>query len=159
MFRRALLIVLLSGLLGILVNSVSPRGISISGPVPMPEIEGVKQIGLVEAWRFYQSGEVIFVDARSREEYEAGSIPGAVSLGVDEFEEKVSSFLELIPRDTMLVVFCTGRGCESSLEVAALLRQAGFPHIYLFFEGWEEWTKSGYPTSNHASDSGGDALL
>jgi len=147
MFRRALLIVLFSGLAGILVNSASPRGIPLFGPVPLPEIEGVEQIGLAEAWSLFQTGQSVFVDARSGPEFAARSIPGALSLGADEFDEKVSSLLDLLPQDSILVVFCSGKGCESSREVAGFLRDAGFRHVKVFLGGWEEWTDSGYPTS------------
>ncbi|MEA3231463.1 MAG: rhodanese-like domain-containing protein, partial [Thermodesulfobacteriota bacterium] len=46
------------------------------------------------ARKLYDSGKFVFVDARSRDDYEEGHIKGAVSLPVGEFDEKIDVFLE-----------------------------------------------------------------
>ncbi|MEW6440825.1 MAG: rhodanese-like domain-containing protein [bacterium] len=145
MIKRALLLILASGLIGLTANSLSPNGVRILGPVAPAPIEGVRAIDLEGAWGLFQGRQAVFVDARTREEYDAGSIPGALSLSADEFEEKASAFLDLVPLDATVIVYCSGKGCDSSREVAELLRESGYRDIRLFYGGWEEWKRSGHP--------------
>lgn len=145
MLRKAAAIVLVAAGLGLFVNGVSPKGIPLFGPLPTHEIEGVDGIGLQDVWEAFNKGQAIFVDARSAQEYLSGHIPGAVSLDAGSFEEKLSSFLTLVPRDATLVVYCDGAGCGASREVAELLKDAGYRNIRLFHGGWEEWIRRGYP--------------
>jgi rhodanese-related sulfurtransferase len=44
------------------------------------------------AKQIYDSGEAVFVDARSREDYEEGHIKGAVSLPVGQFHDFIEAF-------------------------------------------------------------------
>lgn len=152
MLRRAGLIVLVATTMALIANAVSPKGLPLFGPLPLPGIEGVPRIGLEDTWQSFERGREIFVDARSPEEYRKGHIPGAVSLDARRFEERLSSFLALVPLDAPLVVYCDGEGCGSSREVAELLKEAGYRNIRLFQGGWEEWLRSGYPRETEAVD-------
>jgi rhodanese-related sulfurtransferase len=152
MLRKASLIVLVATAMALVANAISPKGIPLFGPLPQPGIEGVGLIGLEDAWQSFERGQEIFVDARSAEQYRKGHIPGAVSLDARRFEERLSSFLALVPLDAPLVVYCDGQGCGSSREVAELLREAGYRNIRLFQGGWEEWVRSGYPRETEAGD-------
>lgn len=152
MLRKAGLIVLVAVAIALIANAVSPRGIPLFGPLPPPRIEGVGVIGLEDAWQSFEKGQEIFVDARSLEQYREGHIPGAVSLDARRFDERVSSFLALVPLEAPLVVYCDGEGCGSSREVAELLKEAGYRNIRLFRGGWEEWARSGYPREIEAVD-------
>ncbi len=148
MLIRAVIITLLASGLGIGVNFVSPHAVPLFGPVPAPDIEGVDALSLADAWALFQDRgrtEVVFVDARDDEDYGQGHIPGAMMFSAEGFEEKISSFQELIPADTLLVTYCSGAECDSSKEVASLLRDAGYTRVKLFFGGWEKWAAAGYP--------------
>lgn len=156
MLRKTAAIVLVATGLGLLANAVSPKGIPLFGPLPLPEIEGIDWIGLEDARQAYEKGQGIFVDARSPEQYRAGHIPGAVSMDASSFEERLSSFLALVPQDTPLVVYCDGAGCGASREVAELLKDAGYRNIRLFSGGWEEWVRSGYPKETEPAEGTAD---
>jgi hydroxyacylglutathione hydrolase len=140
-----------AGSLGVLVNAISPWGIPLFGPVSTGDVEGIADIGLGEAWALCNQGKAVFVDARSPEEYRAGHIPGALLLTLDDFEETVATWRNLIPSETLLIAYCSGEGCESSREVAALLAEEGYTRVKVFFGGWEHWTGAGYPVEKGSS--------
>lgn len=148
---RGLLICLVAGSLGILVNAASPWGIPLLGPLPATDNEGIADIELGEAWALCNEGKALFVDARSPEEFRAGHIPGALLLPVDDFEETVASRRSLIPLETLLITYCAGEGCDSSREVAALLVEEGYSQVKVFFGGWEDWKRAGYPVEKGSS--------
>ncbi len=138
---RSGMVLLAAACLGIFVNSVSSNGIDLRGPVPPPP----ERVSLEESRSLFQDKESVFVDARSREEFDAGHIAGALLLSLDDIEESISSFLELIPLERKVVVYCSGTGCGSSGEVAEFLKEVGYSDIHVFSGGWEEWAAAGYP--------------
>jgi rhodanese-related sulfurtransferase len=143
--RRGFLIVLTGALLGVLSNALSPRGLGLLGPVPRPDTKGIEEVGLDEVWVLHRERKAIFVDARSAEEFAAGHIPGALLLPKEDFEEALSSWTTLIPFDTLLVTYCGGGSCETSRDVAELLKEEGYTQVKVFWGGWEKWREAGYP--------------
>ncbi len=138
---RGLAICLVGALFGILLNALSPRGIPLLGPLP----SRAEEIGLEEAHALYLRKGTIFVDARPAKEFAEGHIPGAMLFPGEDFEETVSSWKQFIPADTLLVTYCSGEGCASSRNAAELLLDAGYSRVKVFFGGWKEWKKAGYP--------------
>ena len=72
----------------------------VDSDVPNPATVTVQELkaSLEEA-----SKPLVF-DARSKASYEAGHIPGAISLPLDELDERVSE----IPRDRLVIFYCSG---------------------------------------------------
>jgi rhodanese-related sulfurtransferase len=104
------------------------------------EIEDVKI-----ARQIYDSRTALFVDARARETYEEGHIPGAVSLPVGGFDEYIDSFMSEYSTDRSIVTYCSGRTCEDSHELAMLLQESGFFDVRVFIDGFPGWEAEGYP--------------
>ena len=155
---RVVIISILSAGLGISVNLLSPNGVPLFGPVPIKMIPGVEIIEGEGAWKIFQDKTAVFIDARSEEEYEKGHVPGAMLVNVDNFEEKISALTAILPYDTMMISYCSGRGCESSLEVAGLLKDAGYTRVNVFYGGWQYWQKADYPRETGLSvESAGQA--
>jgi rhodanese-related sulfurtransferase/DNA-binding transcriptional ArsR family regulator len=67
-------------------------------------------------------GEVTVLDVRPVEEYEAGHIPGALSLPLKELESR----LERLPRHLEIVAYCRGPYCLLAVEAVERLRSHGF---------------------------------
>ncbi len=97
------------------------------------------------ARKLYDSGKFVFVDARSRDDYEEGHIKGAVSLPVGEFDEKIDVFLEEYSSEKAIVTYCSGRTCEDSHRLAQLLLAFGYTEINVFIDGFPGWKAEGYP--------------
>ena len=83
-------------------------------------------------------GEVTVLDVRPREEYQAGHIPGAVSVPLDELEQHLAE----LPRDREVVAYCRGPYCVLAVEAVERLRAAGFSAVRLE-EGVVEWRARG----------------
>jgi rhodanese-related sulfurtransferase len=139
------------------VNYFSPAGIALVGQWDTSRgvvtarvkneivIQG-KEIGSVDqAKKLYDTGKYIFVDARSREDYAAGHLPGAVSLPVGEFEENITAFLERYPPDASIITYCSGRTCLDSHHLADLLVEFGYDNVNVFIDGFPGWEAEGHP--------------
>jgi rhodanese-related sulfurtransferase len=115
------------------VNYFSPAGIALvgqwdtsQGVITANEKNDIAlndlEIGDVTlAKKLYDSQNFVFVDARSRDDYDEGRIKGAVSLPVGQFDEKIEAFLEQYSPEKAIVTYCSGRTCEDSHKLAQLL--------------------------------------
>ena len=90
-----------------------------------------------------ERGEVVIVDVRPVEEFEAEHIAGAVSVPLNDLETRI---LEL-PRNREIVAYCRGPFCVLAPRAVALLRAHGFRARRLD-EGLPEWRQSGLPTAS-----------
>lgn len=72
-------------------------------------------------------GDVCLLDVRPREEYEAGHLAGALSMPLEELEER----LEELPEDKIIVTYCRGTFCTYADEAVRLLRDSGFNALRL----------------------------
>ena len=158
--RTAKEIVILLGLsivAAFMVNYFLPDGIALVGQWDTSQgvvtamakndivIEGI-EIGTVdEARQLFDSGEYVFVDARSPEDYEAGHIPGAVSLPVGQSEERVAAFLEHYPPEASIITYCSGRTCQDSHHLAEFLLEFGYDNVTVFIDGFPGWEAEGHP--------------
>lgn len=102
------------------------------------ERDGMEPISRDEFQRRIHRGEVIALDVRPVEEYEAGHIPGAISVPLSELKER----LEEIPSSCEVVAYCRGPYCVLSVEAVALLREAGRLALRLA-DGLPEWRDAG----------------
>lgn len=98
-------------------------------------------ISLDEARGIIAAGEVVWIDARSRANYEAGHLPGAILLNPEEWGELLfnnqDSFQSLLDRP--VIVYCDGDACSRSAEVAQRLRELmGLDPVYILQGEWRE---------------------
>lgn len=77
---------------------------------------------------------LVLLDVRPSLEFEAGHIPGAISVPSGE----LPAHLDALPRDRPIVAYCRGAYCLSADEAVALLRERGF-EAYRLDGGWPEW--------------------
>ena len=139
------------------VNYFSPAGIALVGQWDTSQgvvtakaknnivIDGIEIGAVDQARELYDSGEYIFVDARSPEDYEEGHIKGAVSLPVGQFEEKIAAFMEHYPPEASIVTYCSGRTCEDSHHLAEFLLEFGYDKVNVFIDGFPGWEAEGHP--------------
>jgi rhodanese-related sulfurtransferase len=84
--------------------------------------------------RFLKNKDTVLIDVRPTVEFEHGHIPGAISIPVQELEER----LRELPKTKRIIAYCRGEYCLFADEAVALLRQRGFDAIRLE-GGWPEW--------------------
>jgi rhodanese-related sulfurtransferase/predicted transcriptional regulator len=79
-------------------------------------------------------GDVVLVDVRPAEEYEAGHIDGARSIPLAELERRLAE----LPPNAEIVAYCRGPFCAYAHEAVRQLRAGGRTARRLT-EGWPEW--------------------
>jgi rhodanese-related sulfurtransferase/DNA-binding transcriptional ArsR family regulator len=104
--------------------------------------EELEPIGRDELVRRARSGDVVLLDLRPREEYEAGHIPGAVSIPLEDLEEQ----LALLPPGAEIVAYCRGPYCVMAPRGIALLRRHGY-RVRRLEDGVAEWRLAGLPVT------------
>jgi rhodanese-related sulfurtransferase/DNA-binding MarR family transcriptional regulator len=121
-----------------------------------PDLEPVDRETLRER---VLSGAVTLLDVRPKEEYQAGHIPGALCVPLEELEER----LEGLPRDQEVVAYCRGPYCVLAVEAVERLKARGFK-AHRMEDGVVEWRTLGLPVeeggtaheSAHAHSKGGE---
>lgn len=86
--------------------------------------------------------EVVVVDVRPSEEYEAGHIPGAISLPLSELGDR----LQELPPDAEVVAYCRGPYCVLAPQALEVLRASGFRARRLE-DGFPEWRLARLPVA------------
>lgn len=69
-----------------------------------------------------RDGLVTVVDARPLDEYEAGHIPGALSVPVAELRRRLAE----IPKGREVIAYCRGPYCVYAVEMVTMLRKHGY---------------------------------
>ena len=93
-------------------------------------------------------GKVTVLDVRPREEYEAGHVPGALSVPLAKLiaETELETALARLPRDQEIVAYCRGPYCVRAVEVVGMLRARGFRAVRME-EGVPDWRAMGFPVA------------
>jgi rhodanese-related sulfurtransferase/DNA-binding HxlR family transcriptional regulator len=94
----------------------------------------VESIGRKEMRERLRRGDLVLVDVRSPEEFEAGHIKGARSIPIDELEQRLAE----LPPDQEIVAYCRGPFCAYAHEAVRRL-QAGGRDARRLEDGWPEW--------------------
>lgn len=96
------------------------------------------EVNLAQADGF--GAQVMWIDARSREQFETAHVPEAFLLNAGEWEELLPAMLNAWTPDRKLVVYCSAQSCDASKEVARRLKEeAGLKNVYVLSGGWETW--------------------
>lgn len=153
--KQALWIVLFACVVALGYNLFSPKGIPLIGnwepkvlnsgvvvPPSYTEGEDAPVISLSEAHSGFNSGQVIFLDARTNEDYKIGHIPGAIQLYMEEFDTQYPLVKDKLFKDALIITYCGGDECELSLFVARNLKAEGYTNLKIFFGGLERMARS-----------------
>src|SRR5215470_1199815 len=87
--------------------------------------------------------DIVVIDARSRDAYAAGHIPGAVSFPHREMSAETTAPLD---RSKVYVVYCDGIGCNASTKGAYKLAGLGF-RVKELLGGIDWWRRDGHPVT------------
>ena len=101
----------------------------------------ISEISVSDAKVLFDKGDTLFVDCRTKEEYEMGHIPGAINIPRGLLEFKV---VDKIPdKQASIVMYCMvgGRSCLATFT----LFKMGYKNVKNMDGGWLAWEKEGYP--------------
>jgi rhodanese-related sulfurtransferase/DNA-binding HxlR family transcriptional regulator len=101
--------------------------------------EGLEPMSREELLARLEAGEaLVVVDVRPSQEYRAAHLAGAVSIPLDELEQR----LRELPRDRQIVAYCRGPYCAFAPEAVRTLRAHGYAARHLK-DGLPEWVAAG----------------
>ncbi len=102
--------------------------------------DSLEAISRKELLRRSKDGLVTVLDVRPSEEYEAGHIPGALNVPLDEIAQHLAD----LPKEQEVIAYCRGEYCVLAFEAVAELRKKGF-NARRLEEGYPEWKAAGLP--------------
>jgi rhodanese-related sulfurtransferase len=124
---------------------------------PMTPAPGVTTIGELELIEFLKDPQALVVDGRTRPEFEAATIPGAVSVPYNQAADRLGELGCIpdfegfeCPEDVPSVaLFCNGPWCGQSPTAARRMIEAGYPAEKLFYYrgGMQVWQALGLTTA------------
>ena len=101
--------------------------------------EGMERIDQKTLVKKVRDGEVTLLDVRPNEEYQAGHIPGAISMPLSELKKHIAE----LPKDGVIAAYCRGPYCVLAMEAVGLLSTKGF-HSVRLEDGVQDWRSRGY---------------
>ena len=96
-----------------------------------------------EAKPLVAASKVILVDARLASAYQAGHIPGAVSLPINFTDPEMAAFKSKYPPNSPLVVYCGSASCHMAHDLAQKLATFhGFTNVKVMPGGYVEYRQA-----------------
>lgn len=84
------------------------------------------------------SGDVLILDVRTQEEYDAGHIRNSTLIPVQVLDKRWNE----LPRDKKILVYC--KSGSRSAQASGILVNNGFKEIYNMKGGITDWINAGY---------------
>lgn len=100
------------------------------------------EIDEVKRWTDTAGDEILVVDLRAEDDYDAGHIKGARSMPLENITNQTAALNTTLNTSKKIVVY-SADGSNSSVASKILVEQ-GFERVYLVIGGLEAWNESGY---------------
>ncbi len=104
----------------------------------------IEALSIEELTALLKSDTTELIDVRPTREFEAGHIPGAISIPITNLKEMLAS----LPKDKKIIAYCRGPYCVYATEAVELLQEQGFT-AYLLEAGVQDWKQGGYRLDEH----------
>jgi rhodanese-related sulfurtransferase len=140
--RQGLLLILLGLALGLGANEVRHDGLPLLG---RPAPQEITTVTVGEAWKLYQQGKAVFLDAREAEIYRSAHLPGAVHVTVESAVGRRADLMKLAEGNRLLITYCDGQGCGKARDLATVLIAERIREVAEMPDGWQGWMEAGFP--------------
>ncbi|HEY5894161.1 MAG TPA: rhodanese-like domain-containing protein [Chthoniobacterales bacterium] len=90
----------------------------------------------------------IWIDARTKAEYDQEHVPGAALLNEDQWNSLLLAFASQWQPDQVIIVYCDSLQCDSSHQVAKRLQKelgAEKEKVLVLKGGWRSWKQAQKP--------------
>ena len=150
---QAIAIAAVSVVVGFAFNSFSRNGINpfrarakvpVAADGALAGTEGIRIVALEEARRAVESGASV-IDARRKEDFDEGHIPGALLFDYYDMGRYRDRVLSVLSNEREIVVYCSEATCDDSELLAKELYLLGFTKLFVFKGGFAEWSGAGLP--------------
>jgi rhodanese-related sulfurtransferase len=163
-FKAVFAVVFIGSVSGFLINFIRPDSLPLiarektlsyaedsailngSNEISSSDAEAAKEaktINLTQAKKLYDR-DVLFIDARAPEDFEAAHIKDAMNIPFDNFDE-YKHLLDFVDKYETIITYCGGTDCDLSILLGNTLFEMGYKQTYIFFGGWNDWIEAGYP--------------
>ena len=113
--------------------------------IPAFAFAEIKNEDVAKVEELIKSGKYTVIDVRTKEEYDAGHIKGALNFDYynDDFEEKIES--QLKDKNKPYILYC--RSGMRSLYSAEILEELGYTNVTNMKGGFLAWQSAGKPVA------------
>ncbi|MDQ3645312.1 MAG: metalloregulator ArsR/SmtB family transcription factor [Actinomycetota bacterium] len=102
--------------------------------------DGLEAVTMEELKKRLRNKDVLVLDVRPPEEFEAGHIPGAMSVPLTELKRRLRD----LPKNKEIVAYCRGQYCSFAPEAVRYLTRKGYD-AKLLRDGLPDWASAGLP--------------
>lgn len=96
-----------------------------------------------EAKELVATGRAVLVDVRHKALYDAGHIPGAISLPEMSMPDDFKKFLDQQPEGRIVILYCSSTSCSQSARVAArFVNEFHYPAVRYMTGGYAEYQQA-----------------
>ena len=162
LFKQIVAIIVVSFVLSLSFNYVSPHGIGVfdnpwlkhnpghqtdpsQNNGQLAEEQPILFVGFDRACQFIENQEGIILDARTPEDYADGHIPGAHLLFFYNMNEYYPKLEEELKESPSILVYCGDFDCDDSEYLANELFNLGHVPILVYKGGLHDWRAHGVP--------------
>ncbi len=128
---------------GFLFNLFSDKGIGLLYE-PL-ELKTGSHLSAEETYRVLRENRAFFIDSRYKKEFDVSHIPGSINIPANLPRDEIMNLLELIPKEEVIVVYCSNTSCQSARRLAGLMTYLGYERVHVYLAGFEEWLELQYP--------------
>lgn len=88
----------------------------------MNRYEDLQTLSLHEVLHKLEAGRIVLLDVRPADEFDAGHIPGAISVPMEELDH----YLQGLPKDIRIAAYCRGPYCVYAAQAVEKMQREGF---------------------------------
>lgn len=102
-----------------------------------------KNVTAQEAKTMIDKGDIVVVDVRTPQEWNAGHLKGAIHANVND--PSFQSTIEKIGKDKKVLVYCAAGG--RSATASGKMTSMGWKNVWNMTGGYTSWSSAGLPTT------------
>jgi len=138
---QAVILLLLAAAAGYATHAWHPRAPALYLVEEPLRNDEVSLQMIEERWK----GEVLWIDARPQEQFDAGHVPGALLLNEQKFDEQLFALLDTLQTNQKpIILYCGAAKCDASRQVLLRLKQTlPVENAFVLKGGWTAWQAAG----------------
>ena len=120
-----------------------PKLLNALKTMPNPaDLDAARRITRDEAMKLVKQSKAVYIDVRSKQTYDRGHIPGALSLPGSQLLSRMRE----IPPGKTVITYCACEKEHTAAQAVINLNAHGVKNAAALVGGWNEWTALGLPT-------------
>ena len=146
--KQAVGIVILSIIFGFSINYIRSDGLSVIEQEDLflesLEEKELEIITIKDAQEILNTGKAIFVDLRSKDDFDRSHIPKSHNFSSQNIYDLLSFLDQKISKQTEIILFRTDAEDDFPTEAALFLQMMGYEDVKIMAEGWNGWNEKKY---------------